>query len=87
MAWQGKGSNRAWRRKRAYILNRDHHRCQLQYEGICLGRANSVHHLEPWQSNPADIPTNKLIAACMPCNQHAGQPTNNPDPEPKPWNP
>lgn len=86
MPWSGQGSTRAWRKKRARVLERDNHRCQLQYAGYCTGRATTAHHTIPWNGNPADIPDQYLVAACFPCNHHAGQPTN-PDPEPKPWQP
>lgn len=86
MPWAGQGSTRAWRRKRARILERDAHKCQLQYAGYCTGRATTAHHTIPWTGNPADLADQYLLAACQPCNHHAGQPTNQ-DPEPKPWNP
>lgn len=86
MTWAGKGSTRKYRKKRAACLERDNHRCQLAYAGYCTGRATTAHHTIPWEGDPGDIPLQYLIAACFPCNHHAGQPTN-PDPEPKPWNP
>lgn len=86
MPWGTKGGSRAWRRKRDACLQRDNHRCQLAYPNRCLGRATTAHHTQPWDGDPADVPLTDLIAACQPCNHHAGQPTN-PDPEPKPWNP
>lgn len=86
MPWGTRGGSRAWRRKRLRILTRDNYRCQLAYPNYCLGTATTAHHTQPWDGDPADIPDSALIAACQPCNHHAGQPTN-PDPEPKPWNP
>lgn len=86
MTWSGRGGSRRWRRLRARILERDNHHCQLRYTDRCLGTATTVHHTQPWDGDPADAPPDTLIAACFPCNHHAGQPTN-PDPEPKPWNP
>lgn len=86
MAWStNNGSTRRWRRLRARVLDRDHHQCQLRYDGYCTGRATTAHHTIPWTGDPADTPIQHLIAACFKCNHHAGQPTT--DPEPKPWNP
>jgi 5-methylcytosine-specific restriction endonuclease McrA len=86
MPWQG-GSTRTWRKIRARILTRDQHRCQLRYPGICRTIADSVHHVHG--KDAGDNPAN-LIAACTPCNQHAGDPTRirgsrtqtAPDPQP-----
>lgn len=89
--WNGRGSDRRWRHFRTRILERDSPtgraqdaRCQLTYPNICLTHANNVHHLEPWTGHPADANPDRCIAACGPCNKHAGQPTTQ-DPEPKPW--
>lgn len=86
MTWNGAGSTRAWRRFRVRILDRDGWTCQLQYADMCLGRANQVHHTQPWEGRPEDADPATCIAACFPCNHHAGEPTD-PDPEPKAWNP
>ena len=86
MTWSGRGGSRKWRRLRKLVLERDDYRCQLKYADRCRGRADTVHHTQPWDGDPADAPAATLIAACFPCNHHAGQPAN-PDPEPKPWNP
>lgn len=86
MPWGKRGGSRAWRRKRARILERDNHRCQLAYPGYCLGHATTAHHTQPWDGDPTTAPDHTLIAACQPCNHHAGQPTN-PDPPPKDWTP
>lgn len=87
--WSG-GSTRAWRKIRKVILDRDHWICRLQIEGVCIYRANSVHHTKGKQFG--DDPKH-LVAACLPCNQHIGDPTASTyrggrdvhqDPEPRP---
>lgn len=82
--WAGRGSSRAWRRKRIIVLRRDQHRCQLKLDG-CTHRATTVHHLVPWVGDPAQVPTEHLLAACQPCNGKAGDPRGT-DPEPRPFN-
>lgn len=91
MPWGDQGSTRRWRKLRQRVLERDspdgiatHAICQLQIKNICTRHATTAHHTQPWTGNPADTHPNHLIAACNPCNVHAGEPTN-PDPEPKPW--
>lgn len=82
--WQGRGSDRRWRRFRARILTRDPE-CRLRFDRICTKRSTEVHHLDPWTGHPADVPPDRAIGTCQPCNRHASTPTN-PDPDPKPWN-
>lgn len=75
------GSTREWRRIRAYVLDRDAHRCRLQLDG-CTVRADQVHHTvarEVAGDNPA-----MLLAACASCNHKAGDPRGiDPDPTPR----
>ena len=77
--WES-GSTRAWRRVRRQVLERDHHRCQLQLPG-CTGRATHAHHTKG--KAMGDDPAH-LLAACSSCNLKTGDPTRF-DPEPKPW--
>lgn len=81
--WEG-GSTRKWRKIRKLVLDRDTWICQLRIEGVCKYKADSVHHTKGKQFG--DDPK-YLVAACMPCNQHIGDPMASPahrDPEPKP---
>jgi 5-methylcytosine-specific restriction endonuclease McrA len=79
------GSTRAWRRTRARVLDRDGHQCQLRIEGICTGRATHVHHTHG-RAITGDDPAH-LVAACPDCNLHLGDPTTQPDPQPRPRTP
>lgn len=69
-SWEG-GSTRAWRRTRALVLTRDHHRCQLTLPG-CTTTATEVHHQQG--KGQGDDPAS-LVAACGPCNRKIGDPT------------
>lgn len=80
-SWAG-GSTRAWRKYRARILNRDNHTCQLQLDG-CKGRATEAHHLDGRRAGLMPTNTNRVIAACQPCNNRVGDPTTTtPPPNP-----
>jgi len=60
------GSTRRWRRIRAYVLDRDGHRCQvplLDRPGLCLALAEHVDHIEERCNGGTDDPAN-LRAAC-----------------------
>lgn len=83
--WNGKGSDRRWRKYRARVLRRDQYICQLQIKGICTKHANSVHHPTQWEGHPADYPIERALSTCGECNRHEGKPQAQPDPEPKPW--
>lgn len=52
-----------YQRLRPIVLDRDHHRCQVQLP-CCTGKATAVDHIIP--GGPNDL-TN-LRAACVPCN-------------------
>jgi 5-methylcytosine-specific restriction endonuclease McrA len=69
-AW-GAGSTRAWRKTREQVLRRDGYRCMLQIEGVCVGRADCVHHTIG-KANGDD--PDHLVAACTPCNLRVGDP-------------
>lgn len=74
--WKG-GSTRAWRRIRTIVLKRDGYVCQLQIEGTCVHRADSVHHV--LGKRHGDDPAH-LLASCTPCNLKIGDPQRH-DPE------
>lgn len=61
-----------WRRIQPLILRRDHYRCQIQYEGRCLGTADTVDHIRAVARGGGNNPEN-LRAACRPCNEHKGR--------------
>lgn len=78
--WIG-GSTTAWRKVRAYVLERDGHRCRLRIPDVCTTIATQVHHTRARElvgDNPA-----YLLAACAECNQRVGDPTRH-DPAPRP---
>lgn len=75
----GRGSTRLWRKRRAQVLARDGHRCQLRLPG-CLGRADCVHHVRG-RARTGDDP-NQMVAACTPCNLAVGEPDADPEPRP-----
>jgi 5-methylcytosine-specific restriction endonuclease McrA len=66
---QRNGSTRAWRKVRAEVLERDHHRCFY-----CGRPANTVDHLKPVAQGGTDDKDN-LVAACSQCNGAKGDRT------------
>ena len=76
-SWEG-GSTRAWRRTRAYVLDRDGHRCRLRLQP-CTTVATQVHHTRP-REVVGDDPA-YLLAACRACNLRAGDPRKGSDPQ------
>jgi 5-methylcytosine-specific restriction endonuclease McrA len=82
VSWDGQGSTRAWRRVRALVLERDHHRCQLRGDK-CTSYATHVHHLVEWTGRPEHTPLHLMVAACPPCNIGAGAPVPDPTPTPR----
>lgn len=70
VAWRG-GSTRAWRRRRAFVLERDGYRCRLRLAGVCTGVATCVHHVKG-REHGDDLEF--LLAACQPCNRRIGNP-------------
>lgn len=77
-SWAG-GSTRRWRKVRAYVLQRDGHRCQLNLPG-CTTVATHVHHVlgKEHGDNPDDCQ-----ASCAGCNLSTGRPTGDPAPQPR----
>lgn len=72
-----KGSTRAWRKLRAYVLARDSYRCQIKLPG-CTSAATHVHHTLG-RAVTGDDPR-YLQAACAHCNIKTGDPTKTADP-------
>ena len=93
-----KGSTRAWRRLRAFILTRDGYRCRAHADGWC-DKAPGEHtcteraelrgphrghaHHTLGKAVTGDDPR-YIVAACQACNLHIGDPTKQADPQPKP---
>lgn len=69
------GSTRAWRRLRAFVLDRDGWRCQLPADDrpgqLCLDLAEHVDHVTPRALGGTDDPAN-LRAACATHNLRRG---------------
>lgn len=63
------GSTYAWRKVRAAVLKRDHHRCFY-----CGEPATTVDHLQPISRGGTDNPEN-LVASCSGCNGAKGDRT------------
>lgn len=61
-----------WRKVRAYVLARDHFRCQVQLAGICTGDATEVDHERAIALWGVSYDTDHLRASCRPCNRHLG---------------
>lgn len=70
--WQGADRKRtgtaAHKARRARVLARDGHRCQLRYEGVCIGVGSQLDHVIPLAEGGADIDQN-TVAACPPCHR------------------
>lgn len=83
-----KGSTTAWRKIRAYVLQRDGYRCQLRLPGCTIraelsgahrGHAHHTVGREITGDDPAHI-----VAACESCNLAVGDPRRfNPRPTPR----
>ena len=80
---QRAGSTRRWRKIRAYVLDRDGHRCQIRTPGICIGVATHVDHIVAYVHGGTDEPSN-CRAACAPCNLARGDGRWAEDPIPRP---
>lgn len=69
MAWEGSTRRErlpaTWASLRRYVLNRDGHRCQLQYD-CCVQVATDVDHM---QASTDDHDPARLQAACAPCHR------------------
>jgi hypothetical protein len=57
----------AWRKIRAYVLDRDGHVCQIRLKG-CLGQANTVDHIVPVSQGGALYDEANLRSSCRSCN-------------------
>lgn len=55
------------RARRARVLARDHHTCQLRYPGICTGHATVLDHINNTRGPHYETDANTQ-AACHPCN-------------------
>jgi 5-methylcytosine-specific restriction endonuclease McrA len=73
--WAG-GSTWAYRKVRDYVLARDRYACQIQIPGICVARADCVHHTKG-RAATGDDPA-YMVAACTPCNLKIGNPARDP---------
>lgn len=60
---------RDWPRRRARVLKRDGHRCQLADPARCIGTATEVDHVVArWQGGSHE--EDNLRAVCTPCHAH-----------------
>lgn len=81
---QHRRGGRPWRRLRAFVLTRDHHRCQLAYPDRCTTRATQVDHVLRVVDRPdLELDPTNLRAVCIPCHQHRTA-TDAPPPDPPP---
>lgn len=79
-AWKA-GSTRHYRKMRAYVLERDNHRCQVRLDG-CTTIATQAHHTGAREVT-GDDPAH-MVAACAYCNLKVGDPrTHDPAPTPR----
>lgn len=65
-------STREWKDTvKPRVLKRAHYRCQIQYPGICTGRATVVDKKDPAAHHPRRaLDDDNLQAACAECNDH-----------------
>ena len=66
-AWRNVSSHR-WEKVRRYVLQRDHHECQIRYPG-CAEHATQVDHIHTLADGGDPYDPNNCRAACAPCNQ------------------
>lgn len=72
--WQGTGASRAWRKVRAYCLERDSNRCLLQLPG-CIEEATEVDHIDNLaalgigRNDPIALDPERCVSVCMPCHR------------------
>lgn len=67
-----RGYTHAWSVLVARVLERDHHVCQIQRPGICLGIATTGDHIIPLSRGGARMDMDNVQAACRPCNSSKG---------------
>jgi 5-methylcytosine-specific restriction endonuclease McrA len=72
-----KGSSRAWRQVRLFVLNRDGYLCQLRLS-CCTGLATEAHHVLGRQITGDD--PQFIVASCKRCNLRVGTPSGHADP-------
>jgi 5-methylcytosine-specific restriction endonuclease McrA len=74
MPWQNDPESRArsnrlygapWRKARDACLKRARWRCEIRTEGICIGAASQVDHIDGVDNDPQH---KRLRAACAPCH-------------------
>jgi 5-methylcytosine-specific restriction endonuclease McrA len=77
-----------WRRVRDAHLRKAGWRCEIRIEGVCIGAASEVDHIDQVENDPNH---QNLRAACVPCHKHVtaqqgGGYRNKPpgDPPPRP---
>ena len=75
-----RGSTTAWRKVRAFVLERDRYHCQLRLAG-CTDVATHAHHTRG-RAVTGDDPR-YIVASCAHCNLTLGQPDVSPDPIPR----
>ncbi|MEC3975097.1 HNH endonuclease [Amycolatopsis sp. H20-H5] len=78
--WEG-GSTRAWRKVRAFVLERDGYRCQVRRDNGCTTVATHGHHLGGREVTGDD--PDFVVASCEHCNLSEGDPRAH-DPAPQP---
>lgn len=97
-AWRG-GSNREWRKIRAFVLWRDGYQCRAHADGFCeqarnprphtcTGKAHATGphagHAHHLNGKAHGDDPRFIVAACQPCNLHIGDPSKHADPTPNP---
>ena len=64
-------TTRSYRALRAWVLDRDNHRCQIKGPR-CTTVATTVDHIEPRAEGGAVVDPANMRAACVPCNARGG---------------
>lgn len=85
-AWSG-GSTRAWRRLRAFVLDRDGWACRVEVDGVpCGAYADTADHVVPLSEGGAQLDPGNVRAACRFHNysRGAGRPARSRSERPRP---